>query len=436
MSYQIKEVIENYLKEETITRLSIEQIKTLPNIAISLSCYSEKLYERLENEFNFFEETMAIISMKDLSMIDKSHLMQKLYYDYIYEKILTEKKFKELNQYFPYKNSVVSCRIKIKNSELFCPEPDIKLSLKSYVEIDLIHLFLGNLNESYKNLLHNMDIEHNLDKIIFEVPKLYGGFIGFVGQFYLYNFEVIGCPIGKETDMFYRASSSQILGNQIFCDHFSDNQIVYSNYGSEICLANCIAHLNVRKYKCLARTHIYDVIEHLEIKNYNICTKIKNYSDSNNEDIQDLEYCNTLCRQKCNSINYDISVKSRDSFNSTKLNLIPTSSKHFRYTETFKTDINGFIYNLGGAMGLWFGISPLSIVYLISLFTKLFRKTKHLMTSFTNCFKPLIIRLVFKTKIIFTFCINRLIRCFTKMIQILFNLMNLLCIHCLHLFDD
>jgi len=95
-------------------------------------------------------------------------------------------------------------------------------------------------------------------------------------------------------------------------------------------------------------------------------------------------YCQSLCYKKCNLIYHDISLNYLHSFNLTKLNLIPISSTHLRFTETFKIDINGLIYNLGGILGLWFGMSPLSIVYLISLFTKIFRKTKQITSSITR----------------------------------------------------
>jgi len=229
----------------------------------------------------------------------------------------------------------------------------------------------------------------------------------------------------------YSAYSSQILSTRKrFCNSTSDDQIVYSNYKLEFCRFNCFVDLSVKHHKCIIRYKAFiDVIEHLINKNYKICPKINNNSDSAK---QYTLFCDSFCGQECNSINYDINVKSHKSFNSTKLNLIPISSNHLRYTETLKTDINGLIFNLGGVIGLWFGISPLSIVHLISLLIKLFRKTKQLMTSIINSFKLLIKRFVLKTKSIFIFCINRLIGYFKRMIQIL---LNLLCIHCLNLFD-
>jgi hypothetical protein len=47
--------------------------------------------------------------------------------------------------------------------------------------------------------------------------------------------------------------------------------------------------------------------------------------------------------------------------NVTKVNLIPNDFSHIRFMETFKTDFNQLIYNLSGILGLWLGLSPISI---------------------------------------------------------------------------
>jgi hypothetical protein len=45
----------------------------------------------------------------------------------------------------------------------------------------------------------------------------------------------------------------------------------------------------------------------------------------------------------------------------TKVELFPLRSQRIQYTETLNMDFNQLIYNCGGTLGLWFGLSPLSI---------------------------------------------------------------------------
>ena len=92
-----------------------------------------------------------------------------------------------------------------------------------------------------------------------------------------------------------------------------------------------------------------------------------------------LEYCNAKFSIECNSIHLEAVFEFYKS-NSTKLYLIPINSKHIRYLENFKSDINELIYNLGGIIGLWFGLSSISLINLIVFvfndISKLFHKCK------------------------------------------------------------
>jgi hypothetical protein len=60
--------------------------------------------------------------------------------------------------------------------------------------------------------------------------------------------------------------------------------------------------------------------------------------------------------------------------NVTKVNLIPNDFPHIRFIETFKTDSNQLIYNLGGILGLWFGLSSISIAQLIPFIQQRLKK--------------------------------------------------------------
>jgi len=160
MSYQVKKVIVNFLNEETITRLSIKQIKTLPNLNIDLYFSIEQIYRKIEH--HFIRESQIINSKKD----DHEKMMLKSQICYVFfRKMLNERKFEEFKTYSSYENLIKSCEIQIGNNKIDCPKPQIKLYSS------LIHnsyFYFCNLNDSFKQLLHNMNIENNLEKISFE----------------------------------------------------------------------------------------------------------------------------------------------------------------------------------------------------------------------------------------------------------------------------
>jgi hypothetical protein len=79
-----------------------------------------------------------------------------------------------------------------------------------------------------------------------------------------------------------------------------------------------------------------------------------------------------FCKTKCNLINFCTKIEvSKYVLNITVLEVIPMKSRK-AYIETLKTDINRLIYNCGGILGLWFGISELkagnSLIYLPQIY--------------------------------------------------------------------
>jgi hypothetical protein len=75
------------------------------------------------------------------------------------------------------------------------------------------------------------------------------------------------------------------------------------------------------------------------------------------------------------------SAELKGKLNRTILNIIPKVSVKPQYSESLKTDLNELIYNCGGIIVLWSGLSAVSITYgtIVFVFTK-FRK--HMKTSF------------------------------------------------------
>ncbi len=72
------------------------------------------------------------------------------------------------------------------------------------------------------------------------------------------------------------------------------------------------------------------------------------------------EFCETI----------HLEVKNEKTSNKSKENIIqifPLKSRHLEYVETLKTDFNQHIYNCGGIMDLWVGLSSISIADLFDI---------------------------------------------------------------------
>jgi hypothetical protein len=74
--------------------------------------------------------------------------------------------------------------------------------------------------------------------------------------------------------------------------------------------------------------------------------------------------CADLCLPECESVYYNTIVLTKE-FEDRKIGtfveIFPVKFQHFVYTETLNMDFNQLIYNCGGILSLWFGLSPLSL---------------------------------------------------------------------------
>jgi hypothetical protein len=77
--------------------------------------------------------------------------------------------------------------------------------------------------------------------------------------------------------------------------------------------------------------------------------------------------CLKRSKPKCNSINFNSKIDTTKLLsNETILEFMPKRTPRITYTETYKTDFDGFIYNCGGVLGLWFGLTPIKLVDILN----------------------------------------------------------------------
>jgi hypothetical protein len=77
--------------------------------------------------------------------------------------------------------------------------------------------------------------------------------------------------------------------------------------------------------------------------------------------------CIKRSKPQCNSINFNSKIETTKLLsNETILEFIPQKTPRIAYTETYKTDFDRFIYNCGGVLGLWFGLTPIKLVDILN----------------------------------------------------------------------
>jgi hypothetical protein len=143
---------------------------------------------------------------------------------------------------------------------------------------------------------------------------------------------------------------------------------------------------------------------HFISKGYVMCDQSMSISMNDSDfGMKLVKECHKNCPKKCKKTYFNNNIIIREFSkvsNDTILEFFPTKSPHFKYSETLSVDFNQLIYNCGGILGLWFGLSPLSIDDLITILSSnsviLFLKLK--MKSKIIKFYGFILYLLFELK--------------------------------------
>jgi hypothetical protein len=180
------------------------------------------------------------------------------------------------------------------------------------------------------------------------------------------------------------------------CNESRNDRTFFTDDYSNDCEDDCLLNAFNKFYGCLPFKSDFNVGFEKDFKTfkYKLCsieemdfqqinTTFKNKFKAMKKRAESV--CKTQCIEYCNQINlisesqYSLATnKSEDIL----INIEPTNRLNIRYIETFQTDINDFIYELGGTLGLWFGLSPVSLFDIMSSQIILIRKIAKLFINF------------------------------------------------------
>jgi hypothetical protein len=139
---------------------------------------------------------------------------------------------------------------------------------------------------------------------------------------------------------------------------------ILRNILSKSCPTDCYLFLTNRTFGCFPypRNEIQLEFEyHIRNIGYKFCENSINFTERMNAFLVN-KCLLDICSPNCENIYFKTKFNTiTGKLNQTVLELYPIKSKHFEYIETLNTDFNQFIYNCGGIMSLWFGLSPISI---------------------------------------------------------------------------
>ncbi len=356
MFYQVSIVLMNYSKYETITRLEVKHQNLLPLIRTRI--YPSPL------NCKYLIETYPEIK-KTLKNIDfgESFDCSKYENDFlnIYQRVLmkhlSKSEIERLRYFVDTIEIIDSCHIIIDSKSIKCQKSDSGIHINSGISLtEIIKLKSTQMNSTNMALIR----EKNLEKVVlkFKGHGIYAIFfkIGFL-PLYVKNTDTLLIQKNMTTRIYYSSYSMKFVSTENgLTSDFSEE---YQYNCSDDCFMN---HFN-QTYGCIPFLNISLIInlkKYIYNHKYRFCD-----SDFESNLIQNafiMYKCLNQCLYKSEYKYFDTTTESIQSVtNETIVEIIPKNSPHIRYIETLKMDFNKLIYDCGGTLGLWFGLSPLSL---------------------------------------------------------------------------
>jgi hypothetical protein len=177
----------------------------------------------------------------------------------------------------------------------------------------------------------------------------------------------------KTTVSFSTFLTNKLRSNEIKCIS-EENQKDFSEDYIELCKDDCIVDKVNQLCGCVP---VYDIPFHFNKNFFKNNYKFREDCSVSPDDstvFSIKNQCEKICKPKCNSLNFDAKFQvSKHVSNKTILEIVNTKTPRIAYIETLKTDFDRLIYNCGGILGLWFGITPINAADLIEYIPKIYR---------------------------------------------------------------
>jgi hypothetical protein len=364
MLIQIIELMNSYFDYEIVTRFDVQQIKVIPNVLIFFSPVPNnlnKLYEiypQMEQEIHQIEEHESIPEpLKYLKVNEK-------YRKYLVQ-LLIDNKLNDFHRISQTNNFIKSCQIKIFD--------DIELKNCTLGEFGITDINSNSIIMNKRIDFSKLNDKNKVEKITF---RLNSSPQQMSALFYLTLTQPIPKSLvlitsnAKTITSFSTFLTKKLRFNEIECIS-EENQKDFSEDYFDFCAYDCIVDKVYQLCGCFsvyAGTFYFN--KYFLKNNYKFCKNCVNLDNSTFFPI--VNQCKKICKLKCNSLNFDTKVQlSKHVSNKTILEIITTKTPHIAYTETLKTDFDRLIYNCGGILGLWFGITPIKAVDLIEYIPKI-----------------------------------------------------------------
>jgi hypothetical protein len=409
LSLQISILFKSYLKYDTITRFEMNDKKYYPELTLGLVPTIQNL-TKLKNLYPKYK-------ILDREIV--KHGLNK-YSQTILRKMALDNNFDKLNEVFGTDKFIKSCQL-IRGKQSFnCSNSK-----------NGIHMNTPSNALTFYPLLHNKTVSFIKNKAChrekFDRIKLTLMDLGLI------QIEINDCEL--EILKGYQCLIEEKLTTRLSFSTYSVKKFSNSHnkcvndahqhydwkYFSGSCINDCFLFHSNGTFGCLPADYTFIHLEfefHITHLGYKIC----NHSIDSTKLLGNIhKFCETFCLPKCETIHLEVKVEKTSNIDKSKeivIEIFPLKSRHLEYVETLKLDFNQLIYNCGGIIGLWFGLSSISIADLFDILYSIGLKLERFVRKLPQAMHPL--KLILKSILI---CVIPFIRTsFRDAVNYFFNL--------------
>ena len=295
------------------------------------------------------------------------------YFSYYYALSMMKDNLKLYLKLQEFDRPFIYCRIELKDSTIACPKMVLNFNLVylHHLKIQkiqpIVHLFPQKYN------LFSSNSSDRIRKIIIHLGyhgETHGEIIILFTRSnikYLPNFEFRQSLSLLKTNYFiYESNSVNRLEDFDHKPCIETNIGIFNNDSMDECLMDCVNQIYFQTYGCIPYLNIDNTWIRLDRNlNYDfskIFCKDRLNLNRNLESKPLYENCMQQCPSSCNIPFFKVNHYAKDNpEEETVLNIIPKYINQFSYTESHRMSLNDLMYELGGIIGLWLGLSVMSI---------------------------------------------------------------------------
>jgi hypothetical protein len=357
MFYQIYEVITIYLDFETVTRFEIQEISFLPKLRIAKRPMITNMNELMKIYPQMIEKIKNISNSNSLY---GNEFHEQIIFEHYLRKLLIDNRLNDFHRIAETEKIFKSCHYVIHNKLINCSKVDIGIAHYSRSLLIINHLNYSEISDKEKiekitlslNPFHTLSIQTILSHSNFITRTIFTPKQNTITKFTFSSFS-----LRKLSSIENECISEKDLKN------FGEDYFDFITY-------DCIFKIHNQSYGCIPiRVKEIYFDRHILKNGYKFCGNITIGSLTNV-----WEECLKLAKPKCNLINFNTKIETTKLLsNQTIVEFIPKKSPRIAYFETLKTDLDRLIYNCGGVLGLWFGLSPINAADILPIILKLLK---------------------------------------------------------------